>query len=202
MLLISGACFLCGAYNLAAFFAGNGYGVVAVALCGIGCFGFGADMVAGSGRNGNNNFFCSSFRNNGRFTFTACYFGSKLCFGFFCYIFFCSEHNRCNGFSFFYRAFHVHVGKANLKVSAVFIRKSIFSYGYIAIFRRRRLYGKQTRIKIKSCFKQYKITIRFINSYINSYIFASFYFSRRSRWCYIYCKCRNSGAAHHNNGKQ
>ena len=52
MLLISGACFLCGAYNLAAFFAGNGHGVVAVALCGIGCFGFGADMVARRGGNG------------------------------------------------------------------------------------------------------------------------------------------------------
>ena len=83
MFLISGACFLCGAYNLAALFAGNGHGVVAVALCGIGCFSFGADMVARRGGNSDNYFFYCAFGN-----FFACCqsalsnSGNKFCFGF------------------------------------------------------------------------------------------------------------------------
>ena len=50
--LALGAGFVIGADNLAALFAGNGHGVVAVALCGVCGFGFSADMVARRGGNG------------------------------------------------------------------------------------------------------------------------------------------------------
>ena len=48
----SGTGFLGGADSFAALFAGNGHGVVAVAFCGVGGFGFSTDVVAVSGGNG------------------------------------------------------------------------------------------------------------------------------------------------------
>ena len=202
MLLISGACFLCGAYNLAAFFAGNGYGVVAVALCGVCGFGFGADVVARRGGIGDNYFFYCAFGNFDISGFAVENLCSELCLLFCRYIFFCSKHNSCNSFTRRNSALPIRIGKTNLKIAAVFIGHSVFSDRNVTVIRSNRLYGKQICIEIKPCFKSNKSRIAFINCNINGNILASFYFSRRSRWCYIYCKCRNSGAAHHNNGKQ
>ena len=202
MLLISGAYFLCGADNLAAFFTGNGYGVVAVTLCGIGCFGFGADMVAGSGRNGDNYFFYCAFGNVDISGCAAENLCSELCLLFCRYIFFCSKHNSCNSFTRRNSALPIRIGKTNLKIAAVFIGHSVFSDRNVAVIRSNRLYGKQICIEIKPCFKSNKSRITFINCNINGNILASLYRSGGDCGSCVYCKCRNSGAAHHNDCKQ
>ena len=202
MLLISGACFLCGAYNLAAFFTGNGYGVVAVALCGIGCFGFGADVVARRGGNSDNYFFYCAFGNVDISGCAAENLCSELCLLFCRYIFFCSKHNSCNSFTRRNSALPIRIGKTNLKIAAVFIGHSVFSDRNVAVIRSNRLYGKQICIEIKPCFKSNKSRITFINCNINGNILASLYRSGGDCGSCVYCKCRNSGAAHHNDCKQ
>ena len=202
MFLISGADFLAGADNLAALFAGNGHGVVAVALCGVCGFGFGADMVARRGGNGDNYFFYCAFGNvhiSGCAAENLC---SELCLLFCRYIFFCSKHNSCNSFTRRNSALHIQIGKTNLKIAAVFIGHSVFSYRNVTVIRSNRLYGKQICIEIKPCFKSNKSRISFINCNINCNILASLYRSGGDCGSCVYCKCRNSGAAHHNDCKQ
>ena len=157
MFLVSGAGFLAGADNFAALFAGNGYGVVTVALCGVGSFGFGADVVALLGReNSNNSFFYLAFRNVYISGCTAKNLCSELCFCFCCYIFFCSKYNSRNSFARCNSALHVHIGKANLKIAAVFIGHGVFSYCNVAVIRSNRLYSKQICVEVKPCFKSDK----------------------------------------------
>ena len=202
MFLISGANFLAGADNLAALFAGNGHGVVAVALCGVCGFGFGADVVARRGGNGDNYFFYCAFGNVDISGCAAENLCSELCLLFCRYIFFCSKHNSCNSFTRRNSALHLQIGQTNLKIAAVFIGHSVFSYRNVAVIRSNRLYGKQICIEIKPCFKSNKSRISFINCNINGNILASLCRSGGDCGSCVYCKCRNSGAAHHNDCKQ
>ena len=198
--LALGAGFVIGADNLAALFAGNGHSVVAVTLCGIG--GLGLRMVAGSGGNGDNYFFYCAFGNVDISGCAAENLCSELCLLFCRYIFFCSKHNSCNSFTCRNSALHIQIGQTNLKIAAVFIGHSVFSYRNVTVIRSNRLYGKQICIEIKPCFKSNKSRISFINCNINCNILASLYRSGGDCGSCVYCKCRNSGAAHHNDCKQ
>ena len=155
-ILALGAGFISGADNLAALFAGNGHGVVAVALCGVCGFGFGADVVARRGGNGGFDFYIFGADNRLVFHKTSFYSCNELCYLLFGNIALCSESDfsvlACRN-----SAEAAHFKMSDLHIGAFGIALRSSGNKAICIVKSVALIIEKVVVIVKSCFKRSNI---------------------------------------------